>query len=127
MTDPAARLKRPPGPPASLSEGAETEWRRLAPVAQRLGTLTQADLRAFELLCETLATEKVAQLAIAAEGMATATGEGGLKPHPAVRIMETARNQAARLLDAFGLTPKGRATVERAPSAADSGWEGLAG
>lgn len=124
--DPAARLRRPPKPPRTISEHVAIEWRRLAPIAQRLGTLTQADLRAFELLAETLATEKLARRQIEADGMSTATGDGGLKPHPSVRVMETARNQAARLLDAFGLTPKGRASVDRAPEAAD-GWEGLAG
>ena len=53
----APRLKRSPAPPLYLSPEAKREWSRLAPRAHQLGTLTAADLRGFELLCETLATE----------------------------------------------------------------------
>jgi len=113
--DPAARLVEAPKPPAHLSERAAVEWHRLAPAAVGLGTLSAADLRAFELLAETLATAEEARLTVAAEGYSTGTADGGRKPHPAVRVMETARAQAARLLDAFGLTPRGRQGVDPAP------------
>ncbi|BBK33770.1 P27 family predicted phage terminase small subunit [Stella humosa] len=122
--DPAARLEKAPAAPAHLSDRAKVEWRKLAPVAVALGTLTLADLRAFELLAETLATEREARDTITREGMSTPTGDGGLKPHPAVRIMEAARNQACRLLDTFGMTPRGRGNVERAAATTDN-WDGL--
>jgi P27 family predicted phage terminase small subunit len=73
-----------------------------------LGTLTEADLRGFELLAETLATEAEARAVVEAQGCATTTAGGGAKSRPEVRVMETARAQAARLLAEFGLTPKGR-------------------
>lgn len=111
----AERLNRAPSPPAHLSERAAGEWRGLAPVAVRLGTLTQADLRGFELLCVTLAAEAEARATLEREGMTTATGGGGLKPHPAVRMAETARAQAARLLADFGLTPRGRQSIDPPP------------
>lgn len=126
---PGERLKRCPLPPNTLSDGARREWLKLAKVAHHLGTLTAADLRGFELLCETLTTERTAREAVAAAGMTTKTADGGLKPHPGVRIMETARNQAARLLESFGLNPKGRGSVERAPAkgvgATNDKWKGV--
>jgi P27 family predicted phage terminase small subunit len=81
----------------------------------RGGALSEADLCAFELLCETLATVATARLAIERDGTATRTADGGLKPHPSVRIMETASAQAAALLREFGLTPKARTGVSVSP------------
>jgi P27 family predicted phage terminase small subunit len=111
----AARLNRAPPPPAHLSERAQGEWKAVGKAAVGVGTLTQGDLRAFELLAVTLATEAEAREVIAAEGMTVNTGDGGKKPHPAVRMMETARTQAASLLAAFGLTPKSRQSIDQAP------------
>ena len=113
--DPTARLDQAPEPPAHLSARAAAEWRRLAPVAAVLGTLTEADLRGFELLAETLATEAEARAVVQAEGCATTTAGGGAKSRPEVRVMETAGAQAARLLAEFGLTPKGRRGLDPPP------------
>src|SRR5216110_91905 len=48
------RLRTAPQAPAHLSERARIEWKALAPVCCEMGTLTNADLRALELLCECL-------------------------------------------------------------------------
>ena len=109
------RLARCPVPPATLSEAGAAEWKRLAPTAHKLGTLAAADLRSFELLCEVLATERQAREVVGREGMTIATSDGGSKAHPGIKAMEVARNQAARLLESFGLTPKGRNHVDPAP------------
>ena len=106
--DPAAPLAEAPAPPAHLSARAAAEWRRLAPAAAALGTLAEADLRGFELLCDTLATEAETRAVVEREGHAVSTAGGGAKPRPEVRVMETARAQAAKLLAEFGLTPRGR-------------------
>lgn len=115
----AVRLSRVPPPPAHLSERAQGEWKTVGKAAVGVGTLTQGDLRAFELLAVTLATEAEAREVIAAEGMTVSTGDGGRKPHPAVRMMETARAQASRLLADFGLTPKSRQSIDQAPQSQD--------
>jgi P27 family predicted phage terminase small subunit len=111
----ARRLNRAPVPPESLSQGAKAEWERLAPAAVGIGALTAADLRAFELLCVTLATEAEARAVIDREGLTIVAGTGGRKAHPAVRLAETARAQAAQLLTAFGLTPRGRQSIDPPP------------
>ena len=66
--DPAAPLAEASEPPARLSAGAAAEWRHLAPAATALGTLAEADLRAFELLAETLATEAEMRAVVEREG-----------------------------------------------------------
>jgi phage terminase small subunit len=73
---------------------------RLSLWLEGLGTLTEAEARAV----------------VVAEGCAVAAAASGLKPRPEVRVMETARVQAARLLADFGLTPKGRRRLAMAPA-----------
>ena len=121
--DLAAPLAEAPAPPADLSPRAAAEWRRLAPAAAALGTLAEADLRGFELLCETLATEAAARAAIEAEGYTVPTAGNGLKPRPEVGAMERARAQAARLLAEFGLTPRGRRGLDLPRPRGASGGE----
>jgi P27 family predicted phage terminase small subunit len=109
------RLTKAPPAPSTLSEHGANEWRRLCPIVVRLGTMTTADLRAFELLCAMLGTAAEAEAIVHAEGMTIVNGSGGRNAHPAIKSLETARNQAARLLADFGLTPKGRNSVTAAP------------
>lgn len=110
-----------PPPPKHLSGPAAGEWARLAPIVSGLGTVSAADLRAFEMLCATLATASDAEATVREEGMTMPTGGGGVRSHPAVKVMETARGQAARLLEQFGLTPKARNYVSRAQATAAPG------
>src|SRR5438874_722997 len=100
--------------PSNLSDYGRNEWRRLAPSARRIGTLTPSTARSFELLVETLATERSARELVDEAGITVGTSAGGLKPHPAVRTMETARVQAAALLRLFRLDP-GKAAMKAAP------------
>lgn len=102
------RLKRAPRPPNHLSDRAAAEWRRLGPVCVGLRTLSKADLRAFELLCNVLAAEAEAREVLAREGSLVTTAAGGSKPHPCVRAAEKATEQSLKLLDAFGLHSKAR-------------------
>lgn len=112
--DSAERLAKPPRPPRNLSTRAAKEWKALAPVAVALGTLRAADLRAFRLLAETLATASEAAEIVAREGYVIATKEGS-KKSPLAGIMETSRAQAKALLVEFGLTPRGRQHVDAVP------------
>jgi P27 family predicted phage terminase small subunit len=114
----ASRFLRPPPAPRHLTESERAAWRRVAAAAVGVGTLSRADLVTLELLAVTLAAEAAARAVLAKDGMTTASESGTLKSHPAVKVAEAARAQAARLLDAFGLSPRGRQTVDRLPPAA---------
>lgn len=111
----AEQLDTAPPPPDSLSSRAAVEWERVAPLVVSLGLLTASDLRAFELLAETLATEAQLRETLDREGLTISTGTGGSKAHPALRALSDARAQAARLLDAFGLSPRGRQAIDAPP------------
>ena len=113
--DRADRLTRAVSPPKRLSERAAGEWRALMPAVISLGTISRADLRAFELLAVTLASAAELMETIELEGMTIEAGSGGRKAHPALRAAETARMQAIRLLESFGLTPRGRQSVDVLP------------
>lgn len=104
--------------PDTASRGANEEWDDLIPLLVELGTICRADLRAFEQLCETLATQTAPQAVIETEGVLPKTGTGSFKTNPAMRSLETARNQAKVLHTGFGLTPKARSYVSAAPSPA---------
>jgi P27 family predicted phage terminase small subunit len=113
------RLTEPVPAPDTASGPAKKEWDKLMPILVELGTVCRADLRAFEQLCETLATQTALQTVIEAEGCLLKTGNGSFKTNPAMRSLETARNQAKALYTEFGLTPKARSYVSAAPAPVD--------
>jgi P27 family predicted phage terminase small subunit len=76
-----------------------------------LRVLTRADLRSLQLLCETLAHECELRELLAKEGHLVVGAGGVKKTHPAVKMLETTRNQAHRLLNDFDLTPRARQSV----------------
>jgi P27 family predicted phage terminase small subunit len=124
--DAGAGLSEAPLPSESLSDGAVTEWEWLAPVLVSMGLLTFADLRALALLCETLATATALEDTIRCEGFTIAAATGGHKAHPALKALETTRNAAHRMLSDFGLSPKARKYVQKAPtSKEDNPWANL--
>jgi P27 family predicted phage terminase small subunit len=67
------------------------------------------------LLCETLASEAELRELLKKEGLTIPGADGNLKAHPAVKMLEMSRNQAHRLLNDFGLTPRAREGVAIAP------------
>lgn len=109
------RLTTNPAAPKHLSAGAAAEWRKLAPLLVKAGTLTRADLRALELLAETLASAAEFAGVIARDGTLIDGAGGSKKAHPALQALATARAQARQLLSDFGLTPRGRSGIEPAP------------
>ena len=113
------RLTEPVPAPDAASRGAKKEWDALMPVLVSLGTICKADLRAFLQLCEILATANALQAVIEAEGILLKMGNGAYKTNPAQKSLEVARNQAMRMYDAFGITPKARSYVSVAPRGAD--------
>jgi P27 family predicted phage terminase small subunit len=123
-SDPAARLMETPEAPEYLSDNAKIHWCRVAPAAVALGTLSEADFAAFALLCETLATAEEARTVVARDGFLVPTENGGQKAHAAIKVLETARNQARGLLSDFGLSPRGRQGVDVLPAPAEpSLWD----
>jgi P27 family predicted phage terminase small subunit len=106
------KLKRTPAVPHGLSERAQKIWPRLARSCVALGTLTDVDGPALEMLAEIMATGATALELIQRDGLVSTTAAGGAKTHPAIRVLEKARAQAHALMADFGLTPKARESLE---------------
>lgn len=109
------RLVAAPPPPAGIDPAAAAEWRRLAPLLVEVGTLTAADLRALQLLAETLASAAHLAATVKAEGYTVPGAAGGVKSHPCLVALSQARAQARALLADFGLSPRSRGGVDAAP------------
>ena len=85
--------------------------------------MAAADVPTLKLCCKTLATCDELEAAISSEGFTIEAATGGRKAHPALKALETQRNAAARLLASFGLSPKARKYVDKAPTPRkDSPW-----
>ena len=105
---PLDRLGTVPEVPPHLDGEARKEWASIAGACIALGTLLATDLRALELLVSVLATERELRRRVASEDADEA--------RKTYRLLESVRNQAARLLDSFGLTPRGREGVSLYPT-----------
>jgi P27 family predicted phage terminase small subunit len=108
-------VEKAPEAPDHMSDGAKKEWSRLAPAAVSIGTLTNVDMRAMELLCDALATIAELTEAVRTEGYTLQTGNGGRKGNPLLRSISEQRSQAMKLLASFGLTPLGREAITIKP------------
>lgn len=110
-------------PPAWLQEDAKIEWADKAPMLQRLGLLTEADLDAFCLYCQTFARWKAAEKKLLEFGMVIKSSSHNGFPivSPYLQIANKAQQQATRMLIEFGLTPSSRSRVTTStPSGVDT-------
>jgi len=98
--------------PMTLSADAATEWPGIIGTLAQLGTARHADLRAIELLCEVLASERQLRDTLAREGLTIDGANDNAKAHPGAKLLESTRNQAHRLLSDFGMIPRGRVSVK---------------
>jgi P27 family predicted phage terminase small subunit len=96
-------------PPEFLGEGAQAEWRQRAATFERLGLLTELDLDAFAVYCQSMATWKKAMRHLDEDGMVT----NGAYPmiSPWASIAAKACGQVMKVLVEFGLTPSSRTRV----------------
>ncbi len=118
-------------PPFHLSDDAKLYWRDLAPMLARLQLLTEGDVAALELLCETRAEWRQADDAIRDEGVvyetSTETGSTIVRPRPEVAMRAGAAMRIRQLLVEFGLTPSARSKVTPAPKGEEDPLEKFLG
>jgi P27 family predicted phage terminase small subunit len=110
-------------PPAFLSDRARAHWPDLARLLADLGVLSDGDMIALGLLCETLAEWIEAGKTIARHGATyectTEAGAVMYRAHPAVAQRNDAARRVQSLLSEFGLTPAARAKVQGLPDLRD--------
>ena len=104
-----------------LTQVAQEEWNRIAPIITRSNIFTDADTAALTAYCENFSTFVKATEEIERDGLYTST-QTGVTTHPAVRIQNQASTAMLKFLVEFGLTPasRSRVTVENRSSEDDS-------
>lgn len=94
--------------PRYMGREAKALWKRLAPVLKRAEVLSEGDLPAFEMLCETYGDYRHARDMMKREGM-TATAENGYVAKSAWRqIADRSFRDFLSMAAQFGLTPSSR-------------------
>jgi P27 family predicted phage terminase small subunit len=118
--EPAPELPDDLTPPDWLTAEAKREWEDKAPMLQRLGLLTEADLDAFCLYCQTFARWKDAEQKLLESGLVVPSNSCNGFPiiSPYLQISNKAQAQAMKMLVEFGLTPSARSRVTAAKKAA---------
>lgn len=103
-----------PEAPPGMPEGARRFWQMLAPVLQRVGLLTEADLPALADLCVCLHRLQQAEERIETEGLVV-DGLHGPVQNPAVAAAKTYRAAAQTWAKRFGLDPYSRGALDVVP------------
>jgi P27 family predicted phage terminase small subunit len=101
-------------PPEWLQGDARAEWINKAAMLDRLGLLTEADLHALELYCQTYAQWREAQRMIDQFGLIVQSTKGFPAMSPWLHVAHMAQAQMMKLLIEFGLTPSSRSRVASA-------------
>jgi len=98
-------------PPELLGE-ALAEFRRVTPLLEQLGLLTQIDHASLVGYCLSWEDLLWAVKTIRVEGRVTESGNGTAMPHPAVGIQRAAMAGILKFSAEFGMTPAARAHVK---------------
>lgn len=111
-------------PPPTLSPVARQYWEQMIDVLKSAGMVTNVDVIALGLLCETQARYHEATEALARHGLAVKSPTGYPIQSPYLAIANRAQEQIIQLLTEFGMTPSSRARVGgRPPPPADDAWD----
>ena len=94
--------------PSTLSAGAKTVWKRLAPSLAQLSMLTIADRDVFALYCEWVSTAQEAAKAVKKGSFITETPSGHRQVAADLSVFKQASEMVIKLADRFGLTPTSR-------------------
>ena len=108
-----------PEMPKHLTPEARREWKRLLPLLEKRGSLTEADSAALALYCETYSRWLLAKQDVAENGLtitSTVLDSSGQavasrKINPALRIVENCERSLRNFLREFGMTPATRERV----------------
>ena len=105
-----------PDPPEWMSSEGKKMWEKRAPMLQRLGLLTEADLESFTMLCQSYAEWVEAVKYIKKHGKYyTYTNKAGAKnqiERPANKLLDKAYQRYKSMCTEFGMTPSSKSGIE---------------
>lgn len=98
------------GPPPELSEKALEHWEDLSAQLEEVGVLTNMDVKALGVLCETYAqwVEANSRLSV---GLVIKNDKGHPVPNPYFNISDKLAKRVQQMLSEFGMTPSARTRV----------------
>jgi len=99
-------------PPAYLTDEARAEWARVAPMLERLGIFTEADVSAMVGYCEAWSRWRKAETTLATSGLLIKAPSGYPVVNPLVGVANKAMQQMRAFLVEFGMTPSARTRVQ---------------
>jgi P27 family predicted phage terminase small subunit len=102
--------------PAWLDKNAKREWRRVAPLLEKLGLLTEVDGVALAGYCQAYARWREAEMILSKEGLTFKTTNGYVQQRPEVSIAQTSIKLVKDFCAQFGLTPSARGRMNVAPA-----------
>lgn len=111
--------------PKWMSKDAAAEWKRVYPVLQERGVLTDADMGALETYCATMGRVRDLERKCAEVDPFVQSETSAPRPHPAFRMLDDAITQARQWAMQLGLTPASRARAAREDAEDEDGWTGL--
>lgn len=100
--------------PSWLTPLAAQHWPTVAQQLEEAGVLTVMDAPALALYCEAFARWKQATDHVLQHGQAVTSPTGVVKQSPYLLIANKARDQMAKMLIEFGMTPSSRSLVTKA-------------
>ena len=101
-----------PKMPKHLDQRARREWRRLAPLLERMRVLTEADGIALSALCADVSIMEQTQESISKSGLLTKNQKTGhIHQNPLLQVLATTTDRVMRGLREFGLTPAARSRL----------------
>lgn len=100
-----------PDPPLTLSGYALTEWKRITPILERLGIISEVDSAGLALYCLAFQKLRLAEEEIEKSGLVIETKQGNLIQSPYVGIANRASLLVHKYLIQFGMTPSSRSSV----------------
>ena len=114
-----ARLK----PPASLSEGARAEWKRIVKLYRQLDAevINDLDINTLAFYCENVAVMQKAEEELKTQPLVVTVDadKGTTKPNPLIKIMNDAGLNIVKAAEQLCLSPVGRARIGKAGAKAD--------
>lgn len=113
-----------PDPPKHLSKAAKKEWKSISEQLYRLNLLTEVDVNALAMYCESWASYLTAVAYVQENGSFFTTAQGYMQTHPMATEVKAQAALLLKLAAQFGLTPAARARLSvSGPEKKESKWD----
>lgn len=100
-----------PEAPDHLSKDALIEWGRITNELKKLGLITNVDMVALSIYCQTWGRVIKYEKIVNEKGELYKTSNGNIQLSPAMWVLNKAIEQSHKFLSEFGLSPASRAKV----------------